>query len=429
MRRPLSSLPSLPLFRPPNSLVIAAAEFLLVVSSVPAQEWTRFRGPNGSGVSPAATIPIKWTDKDFNWEVKLPAGGNASPVLWAHKVFLPVADESKFSVLCLDDRDGRLLWKHDFPHAAYHLHQYNSFASGSCAVDADQVYFTRQDGRTMYLCALTQAGDLVWEQLLGEFEAQHGGGQSPIVYGDLVVVPNDEDLAGEIVAVDRKTGKKRWSIPRHPGLADYAVPCVFDQPGASPLLIFNSHDDGVSAVDPGTGKVAWSTAANLLKLRCVSSPVIAAGMTFATCGVAGGGNYVVAIQPPAAGSSTPEIKYSVRKAAPYVPTPVAYQGLLYLWGDGGIVTCVDAATGESKWQERVGGNYFSSPVCVNGRIYGTADTGQVVVIAAGDQFKVLARNELGETTRATPAVANGRIIFRTWEHLFSLGGAKPGVVN
>lgn len=429
MQRPSSVVSSPKLLNKLSRLALTSLAFVLTAALLPAQEWSRFRGPNGTGLSDARDIPIKWSDSDFNWKIRLPGGGNASPVLWGHRLFLPVANESRYSVLCIDERDGKVLWKRDYPHAPYHLHTFNSYASGSCAVDADGVYFTRQDGRKMFLCALTQSGEPLWEVSLGEFEAQHGGGQSPIVYKDLVVVPNDEDLAGEIMAVDRKTGKKRWSIPRHPGTADYAVPCVFEPPGKPPLLIFNSHDDGISAVEPETGRVAWATASDLLKLRCVSSPVIAAGMTFATCGVAGGGNYVVAVQPPAAGSEKADVKYSIRKAAPYVPTPIAYQGLLYLWGDGGIVTCVEAASGAEKWQERVGGNYFSSPVCVDGHIYGTSDTGDVVVLEAGDRFKVLAKNKLGETTRATPAIANDRIYFRTWEHLMSLGGTKSGTVN
>lgn len=418
----------------PFSLLMKLLLFLGLVSNfavgaLHAQEWSRFRGPNGTGISDAKTIPVAWTDKDFNWKISLPAGGNASPVLWGHRIFLPVADESQFSILCIDERDGRQIWKKDYPHAPYHLHKFNSFASGSCAADEDRIYFTRQDGREMFLCALTQAGEPMWEFSLGEFETQHGGGQSPIVYQDLVVVPNDEDLAGQIVAVDRKTGEKRWSIPRRPGTADYSVPCVYEQPGKSPLLIFNSQDDGVSAVNPLTGKVAWSTINEVLKLRTVSSPVVAAGLTFATCGSGGGGNYVVAVKPPEDGSAKAEIQYTIRKAAPYVPTPIAYDGRLFLWGDGGIVTCADPATGETKWQERVGGNYFSSPVCVDGKIYGTSDSGEVVVIAGGDEFKVLARSDLGEATRATPAVANGRIYFRTWEHLISIGGKDSGTVN
>lgn len=401
----------------------------LAIAPLSAQEWTRFRGPNGTGLSDAKTIPVKWSDTDYNWKVKLPGGGHSSPVLWGERIFLSAANAEDFSVLCLNERDGRLLWKQDYPHGEYELHKFSSFASATCAVDDKRVYFTRQNGGEIFLCALTHEGQPAWELPLGAFESQHGSGHSPIVHGELVIVANDQDLASSIMAVERKTGKQVWSVPRAAGMADYSVPCLIESSGNLPYLIFNSKEDGVSAIELETGRLQWSTGGGVLKMRSVSSPIVAGGLTFASCGSGAGGNYVIAVQPPAAGGTRAEVKYEVRKSANYVPTPVAFGNRVFLWSDGGIVTCIDPVNGEQKWQERAGGNYFSSPVCVDGRLYGTADTGEVVVLAAGDEFKVLARNELGELSRATPAVANGRIYFRTWEHLISLGGAKPGVVN
>lgn len=414
---------------PRCSLIIALLALSVPISQSWAQEWTRFRGPNGTGVSDAKTIPVKWSEADYNWKVKLPGGGHSSPVLWGGRIFLSSADAVNLSLLCVDEKDGRLRWKKDYPHGEYELHKFSSFASATSAVDDGRVYFTRQNGREIFLCALTHDGEPAWEVPLGAFESQHGSGHSPIVRGELVIIANDQDLASSILAVERKTGKQVWSVPRAAGMADYSVPCVIEPPGGPALILFNSKEDGISAIELATGRLQWSTGGGVLKMRSVSSPIVAGGVTFASCGSGAGGNYVVAIQPPAAGGTKAEVKYEVRKSANYVPTPVAFGNRVFLWSDGGIVTCIDPVTGEQKWQERAGGNYFSSPVCVDGRLYGTADTGEVVVLAAGDEFKVLARNELGELTRATPAVAKGRIFFRTWEHLISLGGAKPGVVN
>jgi outer membrane protein assembly factor BamB len=133
---------------------------------------------------------------------------------------------------------------------------------------------------------------------------------------------------------------------------------------------------------------------------------------------------VVAVQPGEKATSKPEPKvvYMVRKSAPYVPTSVVYREHLFLWSDGGIVSCVLAATGEVKWQERVGGNYFSSPVWIDGRLFGVSSRGEVVVVQAGETFKVLARNPLGELTHSTPAVAGGRMYIHTSQHLVSVGG-------
>ncbi len=405
----------------PRLLALALVPALLAVEAS-AQEWSRFRGPNGTGISATKTVPVRWTEADYNWKVALPGGGHSSPVLWGNRIFLQVAEARDVVVVCLDEKDGRVLWKKAYPHGEYALHKFSSFASGTCALDAERVYFTRQDGRSMFLCALTQGGEPVWERALGGFESQHGGGHSPMVYGELVILANDQDREGAIVAVERKTGKPVWSIPRQGGNADYSVPCVLEQPGRLPVLVFNSNEDGISGVDPVAGKVVWSTVPKALTMRSISSPVVAAGLIYASCGSGGGGNYVIAVEPPASGTGRAEVKYSIRKSMPYVPTPSAFGGLVFLWSDGGIVTCIDPVSGTQKWQERAGGNTFSSPVCVDGKLYGIADTGKVTVIAAADTYQVLATNELGELARATPAVANGKIYFRTVGQLFSLGG-------
>jgi outer membrane protein assembly factor BamB len=412
-----------------RSLLLGLILLPVANASLHAQEWTRFRGPNGTGVSDATTVPVKWTEADYNWRVKLPGGGHSSPVLWGDRIFLLAANAGNLSVLCLAEQDGRLLWKQDYPHGEYELHKFSSFASATCAADAERVYFTRQNGGEMFLCALTHDGKPAWEHPLGPFESQHGSGHSPIVHRELVIVANDQMREGAIVAVERRTGKPVWSLPRSPGMADYSVPCLLEQPGLAPLLIFNTREDGINAVDPATGKLVWSTGAGALRMRSVSSPVVAGGLTFASCGSGGGGNYVIAVRPPTDGTTVAKVAYEVRKSAPYVPSPIAYNGLLFLWSDGGIVTCIDPATGAEKWQERAGGNYFSSPVCIDGKLYGTTTSGEVVVLAAGPEFQVLARNRLGDATHATPAVAHGRIYFRTWEHLISLGGKKPFPAN
>jgi outer membrane protein assembly factor BamB len=95
---------------------------------------------------------------------------------------------------------------------------------------------------------------------------------------------------------------------------------------------------------------------------------------------------------------------------------------LFLWSDGGFLTCVDSSTGDIKYQERVGGNFFGSPVVVEDRIYCISTTGEVVVVKASDEFEVLARNALDELSHATPAIADGCMYLRTEKHLISLGG-------
>jgi outer membrane protein assembly factor BamB len=120
----------------------------------------------------------------------------------------------------------------------------------------------------------------------------------------------------------------------------------------------------------------------------------------------------------------PELAYTIRQSAPYVPTSLCIGNLLFLWSDAGIVSCVDAPSGVVKWQERVGGNFFGSPVCVDRRLFCISSAGEVVVVDASDRFQVLARNPLGELTHSTPAVAGGRMYVHTSKHLISVGGRK-----
>jgi outer membrane protein assembly factor BamB len=193
--------------------------------------------------------------------------------------------------------------------------------------------------------------------------------------------------------------------------------------GRPPLMVFNSQEDGVAALDPQDGHRAWQLD-RVLDKRSVSSPVIAGGIVTASCGSGAGGNYVVALRPPQSPGAAPTVAYEIRRSAPYVPTPLALGDLLFLWSDGGIVTCVDAATGREHWQQRVRGNYFSSPVCADGKLYGVSTTGEVVVLAASKEFKELGRSALGETSHATPAIAGGRIYFRSLSQLLVVGRGK-----
>jgi len=179
---------------------------------------------------------------------------------------------------------------------------------------------------------------------------------------------------------------------------------------------------GITFVDPSTGKTLWEQD-GVFDKRSVSSSLVAEGLLIGTCGSGGGGNYLVAVKPgSAADGGRPSLAYKLRRSIPYVPTGVAKDGLLFLWSDAGIVTCVRAKSGETVWQERVEGRFFGSPVWVEGRLFCISTTGKVVVIAASDSFKPLAVNDLGEASNATPALGGNRMYLRTLGHLVSLGG-------
>jgi len=401
------------------------------------QEWTRFRGPNGTGISHAKTIPTQLTAADINWKVELPGMGHSSPVVWGDRIFLTSTGDTAggVSVLCLSVADGKLLWRRDFPLTPFTRHKFNSFASATPAVDAASVYVVWNEPEHYFLTALDHSGTQRWQRDFGPFVSQHACGTSPIVVDDKVILGGEQDgqefvpdstRSGEsfIVAVDAKTGATVWRTPRRNRVVAYSTPCVREAKDGKRSLIFNSQAHGIYAVDPATGKVLWEYE-NAFDKRSVSSPFIAGDLVFGSSGSGGGGNRAVAVK---AGDATstgkPELAYEVKKSAPYVPTGVAVGNRVWLWSDGGIVTCLDAPTGEIRYQERVGGNFFGSPVWVDGRLFCVSTSGEVDVVAASDRFQVLHRFALEELCHSTPAVAGGRMYIRTEKHLFSLGGEK-----
>jgi outer membrane protein assembly factor BamB len=400
-----------------------------------AQEWTRFRGPNGTGISHAKTIPTKLTAADINWKVELDGVGHSSPVLWGDRIFLTTTGDKAggLTVLCLGAKDGQVQWRKDFPLAPFTRHKFNSFASATPAVTADAVYVVWNEPEHYFLTALDHQGATLWQRDFGPFVSQHACGTSPIVLGDKVILGGEQDgqesvpgstRSGDsfIVAVNAKTGETAWQTPRKNVVVAYSTPCVRESRDGKQSLIFNSQAHGIYAVDPQTGKVLWDYE-NAFNKRSVSSPFIAGDIIFGSCGSGGGGNYVTAIK---AGDSSaagkPELAYEMKKAAPYVPTGVAVGDLVWLWSDGGMLTCLHAPTGEIRYQERVGGNFFGSPIWVDGRLFCVSTSGELDIVEASDKFNVLHRFPLEELCHSTPAVAGGRLYVRTEKHLFSLGG-------
>ena len=387
------------------------------------QEWTRFRGPNGSGLAQAPSVPTSWTEKDYRWKVELPGTGISQPVLWGDKIFvLSAADDGTGRFFeCRRAKDGSAEWTQKYPLKAHPKHDRNTFATSTPVVDADRVYLILTAPEASSVSALDHSGKTVWTRELGAHVSRHAGGASPILHDDLVIVTNEIDEHSFLAAFDRKSGAERWRTERKSAAAAYGTPCVAVDAGGKAELVFSSNAHGVYGVDPKSGSVRWE--AMLFEMRTVSSPVIAGGLVLATCGSGAGGNYVVAVRTGGQGDVTAShLAYKLTRSMPYVPTVLARDGLVFLWSDKGVVTCVEAANGNIVWQERVGGSYSGSPVCIGDRIYCMSEEGDVAVVAASKEYKLLARNSMGEGSRSTPAVAGGRLYLRTYRTLICLGG-------
>jgi outer membrane protein assembly factor BamB len=413
-------------------VVSLAAAVAVLTAALPSwsQEWTRFRGPNGTGQTDATTIPTEWSEKDYNWKIDLPGLGHGSPVIWGERLFVGSADPSNGTKMLFAVRthDGEVLWKKEYPATVHTKHALNSFSSSTPACDADHVYFAWATPDEYNLLALDHQGSEVWRTPLGKFIARHGFGASPIVYEDLVIITNDQEGESSLIAVDRNSGKPRWKIPRKslsPQSASYSTPMIYTPPGGQDELIINSWAHGISSLNPRTGEINWE--APVFELRTVGSPILAGGLIWGSCGEGAGNNSVIAIKPGSKNGDDPQEAFALRRRStwPYVPTMVAAGDLVFLWGDGGIVTCVDARTRRELWRERVGGTYYASPIRIGERIFGISTKGEVVVLAAAPKFQELARNQLGDETHATPAVAEGKLYLRTQTRLMSLGGKEP----
>ena len=349
---------------------------LLVSLQVVAEDWTRFRGPNGSGSSDAV-LPAQWTDEDYHWVVDLPGIGHSSPVIWGTQLFVQSADPEAGTqyILSLDTETGQTLWKKEIASKPYHIHARNSFASCTPTVDADAVYYAWATPDQIHLTALTHAGELIWSRDdLGPYASQHGFGSSPMLVDNLVILPNLQmptDERGKetsaVWAFNRTNGEIVWTTPRTSDKASYSVPSLRTTSEGKRELVLCSTVHGMFGLDVATGRETWAVK-DAFKMRTVSSPVLVGDTVFGSTGSGAGGNYVAAIDMPSAA-----VKYRVTQQAPYVPTPVARGNLVFLWYDKGVVTCIDADTGERHWRERVGGNYSGSPVCAGDKVYCIAE--------------------------------------------------------
>ena len=414
--------------------VLLAALAILCTSVSQGQEWTRFRGPNGQGISDARTIPVKWTEKDYNWKVELPGGGHSSPVLWGDKLFVTSGDQQAehSTLLALSVSDGEVLWQKQYTIRQYRMNKLNSFATATPAVDAEHVYAIWTSPEETILAALDHSGAEIWKRTFEGVLCQHGAGSSPIVYDDMVIFTHEhensssKDARSIWFALDRKTGETRWTLERITGpKTSYSTPCVYTPAGGKPQLIFSSNSHGMTGVDPAAGKVIWEVA-SAFPARVVSSPVIADGLLIGTCGDGGSGKCLTAVRPGSSdGSIQPKEAYIIDSGRrPYVPTSVAREGLLFTFHDGGYVSCRNSATGKQIWEEKPAGRFFSSPVWADGKLYCITMDGDVVVVRAAETYELLAINPLGETSHATPAIAGGRMYLRTYSRLFSVGGKK-----
>ncbi|MEM1294971.1 MAG: PQQ-binding-like beta-propeller repeat protein [Verrucomicrobiota bacterium] len=416
-----------------NPLPLLAAIFIGISgATISAQEWSRFRGPGGSGISKTATIPAKFTTVDYEWLVALPGVGHSSPVIWGEQLFLTVVTGgTQRQIISYNTEDGSKNWSWESDFVPHNKHRDNEFASSTPCLDQDHLYVFWTSDEQAEAIALTHDGKPAWQKSLGTFAGDHGSATSPIlVKGGVFVFWDDlNNTQSEFALLNPADGSEIWrkliDWDDRQLKSTYSTPVLYLNSKGKEEIIITSQPFGMLSLDPENGDELWRYDHGF-KARTVGSPVIAKGVIFATWGSGNGAKDHVAVVP---GSETKNGQAKVawrwdhNKGLPYVPTPLYRDGLLFFLKDDGLLQVVKADTGDIvHGPTRIGGRFFSNPILVDDKIYcGSRDRNEMVVIKASEDYDVIARNQLDSGVNATPAVANGKMFIRTNESLIAIG--------
>ncbi len=420
---------------------------LLALSSIAtASDWSRFRGPNGTGVAETTGLPAAFDEQSTLWKIELGKGWS-SPVLWKDLVLVTAeTGPGKHAVIALSAKDGKELWRHEEAFVEYKKHNFNSFASSSPFVDAERIYVNWSTGTTIQALALDHNGKVVWRNdHVADYIHEHGTGVSAVVADGIMIVrsefdteKNGQDLTtapeqktwkSGIYGLNAKTGKPVWKLDIPNCLNTYSTPIVRDLSGGKHEFICADTGSGVMGIDAATGKLNWQHNPGY-KQRSLGSPAFKDNVFFCTFGSGGGGKETAFLD--LSGDKPKDLQSPLSKGLPYVPSPLVMGDYLYLLGDGGILQCIEFKTGKVVYEERLNGSkgsskFFSSPVAGDGKIYCGSQMGDVIVVKAGPKFEQLSASKLDSPINATAAIGDGRVYVRTEKMLWCGGGKTPPV--
>jgi outer membrane protein assembly factor BamB len=394
---------------------------VLLAAGSGAEDWPVWRGPRCDGTVLDSGFPTTWSaTENVKWKTDLPGTGHSSPVVSKGKVFVAgcIEGEKKRMLYCLDRASGGILWEKCVVTAELEKkHNENSWASSTPAADGERVYITFYDQPQLRVFCFDYQGNLAWEKNPGEFHSMHGFCSPPMLYKNLVIVNGDQDAKAFIVALDKLTGREVWRADRPNRTRSYCPPVVIESQGKKQLVLTGSKC--VASYDPDTGAQNWII--NGPTEQFVSSMVYNDGVLLLTAGFPE--HWVMAIDPNGHGNVTKShVLWAKQKEGGYVPSPVAYQGKLFLVDDRGVASCWDVNTGKQYWKERLSGKgHHASAIASEGRIYFTADDGVTFVVNASEQFEVVARNPLGDRVFASPAFSDGDIFLHSAKAVWCIG--------
>jgi hypothetical protein len=390
-------------------LIVATTLSLLSFSGIHAADWSQWRGPNHNNVAEVGqSVPSVWSEtKNVVWKTDVPGRGHSSPIVIGDLIVLTSADVQgqRQGVFAFDRANGNEKWGTVVSQGGFpKIHNKNTHASATACSDGRQIYATFNHHNKIEAVALNMQGKVVWRKDVGNFvprQYQYGYAAAPTLYNGLLIISGDSDTVAWVAALETATGRVAWQQNR-PQKLNWSSPIVGNVAGKDQLFI--SGCEMIASYDPKSGRPLWSQ-------KC---------LTMATCGtvvwdddtVYASGGYpkkqTVAVK--ADGSGTILWSNGVKC---YEQSMLIHDGHIYAVDDGGIAYCWHAKSGREMWKSRLQGPVSASPVLVGDTIYASNERGTTFVYKADPKsFQPVGRNQLGDSSFASPTVVDNRIYLR-----------------
>ena len=438
---------------------LAILVLFLSATTINAQNWPSFRGPNASGVAEGTNPPITWDlEKSQNvlWKTDIPGLSHSSPIVWGNNIFVITAISSDakpifkakdrgiglanddvshtWMIYALDKRNGRVIWSEKAYEGVPRAKRHVKATQANSTPVTDGRYVVALFGSEGLACYDTK-GKLLWRRDLGvlnpglwdDKESSWGHASSPIIYRDLVIVQADGHKQSFIAAFNVKDGKQVWRVERNE-ITSWTTPAIYQ--GKDRVELIANGGRYIRGYDPLTGKELWRFADSNTEVK-MQAPLIAHDLIYVTGGYPPG-RAMYAFRPGAVGDISLKsgeeknafLAWTTSKGSPYTPTPIIYGDILYVLADNGVLSAYDAKTGENIYQQRLPTSFSASPVAANGKLYLASEDGDVFVVKTGRQYELLSRNVMGQPLMATPALAEGMLILRGANAIYALGSVK-----
>jgi outer membrane protein assembly factor BamB len=447
--------------------------------------WPQFRGGAAGGIADGAVLPIRWsTTENVAWAAEIPGRGWSSPIVWRDRVYVTSAvnagkfkapstgifgndyaaelskqglsneevgkrliardieltdeaEEVSYKVFAIDSKSGKVKWEQE-AHRGKPFggrHRKNTYASETPATDGERVYASF--GGNVGLFCYTMNGKLLWKKSWPpqRIYLDFGTASSPVVHRGVVYQNHDNETESFLIALDARTGSELWKASRN-GIkarmqSGWSTPFIWENGSRTEIVTIGK---GL-VISYGTdGKEIWRLGG---MTQATPSPVAGEGLLYVGSGAQGDTSRpLYAIRPGASGDLTtaegeprsPFVSWFLPKFSAYTSSPLLYRGRVYAVNDNGIMQVADAATGKEIYKARVGtgsSTFSSSPLASDGKLYMLSEDGDTYVVEAGDVYKELAKNSLGEMSLATPAVDGESLYVRTATKLYRMKGAPP----